>query len=331
MAARFLVVGGAGYIGSHMVKALGRAGHDVTTFDNLSLGHRDAVVHGAFVHGDLRDREGLSRVLTEGRFDVVMHFAAYAAVGESVANARKYYTNNVLGTLNLLHAMLDAGTKKFIFSSSAATYGSPTETPIPETHRQDPINPYGRTKLMVEHILADYAGAHGMDSMSLRYFNAAGADREGQLRERHEPETHLIPLVLREAERIRTGGDRNAPRLQVFGTDYPTPDGTCLRDYVHVEDLCSAHLAAAQRCLEKSHGAEACNLGTGQGFSVKDIITTASAVTGVDIPYRVAGRRDGDPPSLVAAFGRARELLGWAPAITSLREIVGSAWAAKSY
>jgi UDP-glucose-4-epimerase GalE len=322
-----LIAGGAGYIGSHMVKRLARAGYSVTTVDNLSTGHRDAVRYGDFIHADLLDRDAIARALSSRRFDVVMHFAASAYVGESVDNPRKYYTNNVIGALNLLHAMLDAGVKRLIFSSTCATYGDPEETPITEAHPQRPINPYGRTKLMIEDALRDYAAAHGLASVSLRYFNAAGADQEGELRERHDPEAHLIPLVLREAARVLDGGDREQTRLTVFGDDYPTPDGTCIRDYIHVEDLCDAHLAAAERLLDgKVAGFCAYNLGTETGTSVLSIISAARRVTGADMVYHVAQRRPGDPPRLVGASQKARTELGWSPKLPHLDDIIASAW-----
>lgn len=326
---RVLVVGGAGYIGSHMVKALHRAGHEPTTLDNLSTGHRDAVKYGRFIHGDLLDAGALSRVLCEGRFDAVMHFAALANVGESVTDPRRYYTNNVVGTLHLLDAMLDAGVRRLVFSSTCATYGNPAEVPITEREPQSPINPYGRSKLVVEQCLGDYAAAHALDSVSLRYFNAAGADRDGELSERHDPEPHLIPRALGVAERTRQE-DGAGEVLEIFGDDYPTPDGTCVRDYVHVEDLCAAHLLALERMLARSGlGAESYNLGTSHGASVNEIVAACSGVTGVEIPVRVAPRRPGDPPMLVASSDRARQVLGWTPAITDLREIIRTAWQAR--
>jgi len=326
-----LVVGGAGYIGSHMVKRLAREGYRVTTLDNLSFGHRDAVLAGDFVLGDLLERDDLTRLLRRSRFDLVMHFAASALVGESVANPRQYYRNNVVGTLNLLDAMLDAGIARIIFSSTCATYGVPDETPITESHPQRPINPYGNTKLAIERALADYGEAYGLRSVALRYFNAAGCGREGDLDERHDPETHLIPLVLREALRVQGGGAREATTLTVFGDDYPTPDGTCVRDYVHVEDLCEAHLLAAKRLLDDraGRGFEFFNLGNGEGTSVLQVIAAARAVTGVELVHRVARRRPGDPPVLVGSSAKARAVLGYQPTIARIEDIVGSAWRAR--
>ncbi len=326
-----LVVGGAGYIGSHMVKRLAREGYRVTTLDNLSFGHRDAVLAGLFVLGDLLEREDLARLMRGTRFDLVMHFAASAMVGESMANPRRYYRNNVVGALNLLDAMLDAGIARIIFSSTCATYGIPDETPITESHPQRPINPYGNTKLAIERALADYGQAYGLRSVALRYFNAAGCGRDGDLDERHDPETHLIPLVLREAARVRSGGDREATTLEVLGDDYPTPDGTCVRDYVHVEDICEAHLLAAQRLLDGSagRGFECFNLGNGEGTSVLQVIAAAREATGVDLVHRVSRRRQGDPPVLVGSSAKASAVLGYRPAIPRIEDIVGSAWRAR--
>jgi UDP-glucose 4-epimerase len=327
-----LVVGGAGYIGSHMVKRLGRAGFDVTTFDNLSHGHRDAVLAGDFIHGDLLDRDGLARAFRRKRFDLVMHFAAMSIVGESIAHPRTYYANNVVGTLNLLNAMLDARVGKLIFSSSCVTYGVPDENPVTEDHPQRPISPYGHTKVAIERALADYGSAYGLESVALRYFNAAGGDREGELGERHDPETRLVPLVLREALRVRAGGDREATGLTVFGDDYPTADGTCVRDYIHVEDLCQAHLLAGERLLAgKGEGFEAFNLGNGEGVSVIKVIAAARAVTGVDIVYHVAGRRPGDPAVLVGSNQKASAVLGYRPEVHRIEEIVASAWRAPPF
>ncbi len=321
-----LVAGGAGYIGSHMVKKLARAGWAPTTLDNLSVGHRDAVIAGDFLHADLLDRDALSRIFAGRRFDLVMHFAAPAYVGESMVDPRKYYTNNVIGTLNLLHAMLDAGTKRLIFSSSCATYGLAQDA-IAEDHSQQPINPYGRTKLVMEWAMRDYGAVSGLSCVALRYFNAAGADRAGELHERHDPETHLIPLILMEAARVLGGGDPRASQLVVLGDDYATPDGTCVRDYVHVEDLCSAHLLAAERVLAGDDGVfEAFNLGNESGVSVLEVIRAARRVTGVDLAYRVQPRRPGDAPQLVCSARKARKVLGWQPEVPGIEAIIETAW-----
>lgn len=313
-----LVVGGAGYIGSHMVKMLLGRGYGVTTLDNLSTGHRDAVLGGEFVLGDLADRALLDKLFSERRIDGVMHFASFIQVGESVQNPARYYENNVVNTLNLLDAMVAHDVKRFIFSSSAAVYGEPIRVPIDEAHPKNPINPYGRSKWMVEQMLADYDRAYGLKSVSLRYFNAAGADPEGRLGERHEPETHLIPLVLQAAS-----GRRES--VQVFGRDYDTPDGTCIRDYVHVTDLCEAHLLALDRLLQGGASA-AFNLGNGNGFSVQQVIDTACEATGKDIPVKDAPRREGDPARLVADATLARKELGWNPRYDELETIVCHAW-----
>jgi UDP-glucose 4-epimerase len=313
-----LVVGGAGYIGSHMVKMLGRHGCSVTTLDDLSSGHRDAVFCGDFVQGDMGDRALLDAVLSKG-FDAVMHFASFIQVGESVQQPAKYYQNNVVNTLTLLDAMRAHGVDRFIFSSTAATFGEPRYSPMDERHPQQPINPYGRTKLMVEQVLADYEQAYGLRSVSLRYFNAAGADPEGQLGERHEPETHLIPLVLQAASGRR-------PHIGVFGRDYDTPDGTCVRDYIHIEDLCSAHWLALQSLMGGA-GSQAYNLGNGQGFSVQEVIDTAQQVTGRSIAVVNGSRRAGDPARLVADSSLIREKLGWQPRYADLATIVAHAWA----
>ena len=318
MALKVLVVGGAGYIGSHMVKRLGQLGCAVTTLDNLSAGHRDAVLFGDLVQGDLADRSLLDKVLAQGQFDVVMHFASFIQVGESVKAPAKYYANNVTNTLNLLDAMQAAGVSRFIFSSTAATFGEPQYVPIDEAHPQHPINPYGRTKLMVEQILRDYEAAYGLQSVVLRYFNAAGADPEGQLGERHDPETHLIPLVLQAASGRRA-------HINVFGRDYDTPDGTCIRDYIHINDLCEAHWLAIQSLLA-GKGSQAYNLGNGSGFSVQEVIDTARAVTGRPIPVVDGPRRAGDPARLVADASQARQHLGWRPQFAELATIVRHAW-----
>jgi UDP-glucose 4-epimerase len=331
MMASVFVVGGSGYIGSHMVKSLLRAGYDVAVFDNLSTGHRDALVGGEFIHGDLLDRDGVARALASCRPDLVMHFAASAHVGESASHPRKYYANNVNGTLNLMNAMVDLGIPRFIFSSTCATYGTVTGGPITEEHPQRPINTYGNTKLACELAMADYGRAYRLNSVALRYFNAAGCDREGDLDERHDPETHLIPLVLREAARLAAGGARDATRLAVYGNDYPTPDGTCIRDYIHVEDLCRAHLLAGERLLRadtSASGFEAFNLGNGGGSSVLEVIAAVRRVTGVDFAYRIEPRRRGDPPVLLGSSAKAAAVLGWEPVIPELTAIVASAWRA---
>lgn len=312
-----LVVGGAGYIGSHMVKRLGQLGCQVTTLDDLSSGHRDAVLNGEFVLGSIADADLLDRLLGRG-FDAVMHFASFIQVGESVQQPAKYYQNNVVNTLSLLEAMRAHGVQKFIFSSTAATFGEPQYTPIDERHPQQPINPYGRSKRMIEDVLADYDAAYGLKSICLRYFNAAGADPEGKLGERHEPETHLIPLVLQAASGRR-------PHISVFGRDYDTPDGTCIRDYVHIADLCEAHWLALQSLM---HGgpSQAYNLGNGNGFSVQEVIDTAEMVTGRKIAVVNAPRREGDPARLVADATLARKQLGWQPHYADLATIIEHAW-----
>ncbi|MDQ7747027.1 UDP-glucose 4-epimerase GalE [Hydrogenophaga pseudoflava] len=313
-----LVVGGAGYIGSHMVKQLALTGCQVTTLDNLVGGFRDAVLHGAFVEGDIADRALLDRLLQAGRFDAVMHFASHIQVGESVQDPAKYYGNNVVNTLNLLEAMRHAGVMRFIFSSTAAIFGEPQTERIAEDHPKQPINPYGRSKLMVEQALEDYDRAYGLRSVCLRYFNAAGADPEGQLGERHEPETHLIPLVLQAASGRR-------PHISVFGQDYDTPDGTCIRDYVHITDLCEAHWLALQSLLH-GEGSQAYNLGNGHGFSVNQVIEAARRVTGRDIEVRYAPRRPGDPARLVADSTQAQRRLDWRPRYAALDTLVEHAW-----
>jgi len=316
---KILVVGGAGYIGSHMVQMLGRQGCEVTTLDNLSSGHRDAVLNGRFVHGDIADTALLTGLFAHGRFDAVMHFASFIQVGESVAQPARYYRNNVSNTLNLLEVMQAFEVRRFIFSSTAATFGEPQYTPIDEVHPQRPVNPYGRTKLMVEQALADLDTAWGLRSVSLRYFNAAGACPQGRLGERHDPETHLIPLVLQAASGRR-------PHIGVFGRDYDTPDGTCIRDYIHIEDLCQAHALALQHLMQGG-ASQAFNLGNGAGFSVQQVIDTARDVTGRDIHVVDGPRRAGDPSVLVADSRRARQHLGWTPAYPDLRTIVAHAWA----
>lgn len=313
-----LVVGGAGYIGSHMVKMLLAAGHQVVTLDSLVGGYRDAVLGGEFVQGDLSDSALLNELFRQYAFDGVMHFASFIQVGESVKVPAKYYRNNVTNTQNLLDAMVEHGVRRFIFSSTAAIFGEPHYVPIDEVHPQLPINPYGRSKLMVEHMLEDYGRAYGLRSVCLRYFNAAGADPEGELGERHEPETHLIPLVLQAAS-----GHREA--VTVFGADYDTPDGTCIRDYIHVQDLCDAHMLALEHLM--SGGASArYNLGNGNGFSVREVIDSARRVTGREIPVRHGERRGGDAARLVADSSLIKRELGWVPKYAELDAMVAHAW-----
>lgn len=318
MIRKVLVVGGAGYIGSHMVWLLGQRGVEVVVLDNLSSGHRDAVIHGQFVHGDIADRLVLDKLFAAHDFDAVMHFASFIQVGESVLEPAKYYQNNVSNTLNLLNAMLAHGVKNFIFSSTAATFGEPNYVPIDERHPQQPINPYGRTKLMIEQALADYDQAYGLRSVCLRYFNAAGAHPEALLGERHDPETHLIPLVLQAAS-----GRRSA--ISVFGRDYDTPDGTCVRDYIHVLDLADAHWLALTY-LAQGGASNAFNLGNGDGYSVQAVIDTALAVTGRPILVLDQPRRAGDPARLVADAAKCREVLGWKPVYADLAHIIEHAW-----
>ncbi|OYU12443.1 MAG: UDP-glucose 4-epimerase GalE [Comamonadaceae bacterium PBBC1] len=323
-----LVIGGAGYIGSHMVLALQDAGHEVLVFDNLSRGFSDAVGSAPLVVGDLRNASHLDTLFATYRIRLVMHFAALAYVGESVTAPELYYQNNVVGALNLLVAMRRHGVDKLVFSSTCATYGEPDAVPISEAHPQRPINPYGRTKLMMEQALADYATAYGNQSISLRYFNAAGADALGRVGERHDPETHLIPLVLAEALRLQNGGNPADTALQVFGNDFDTADGSCVRDYIHVTDLCQAHLLAAQRLLSgQSQGAEFYNLANGAGFSVIEVIETCRQVTGQPIHFKMKPRRAGDPAVLIGDASRAHAVLGWKPAIGDMHDIIQSAWA----
>lgn len=315
---KILVIGGAGYIGAHTCKALHRAGHEVVVFDNLSAGHRSFVRWSPLLQGDVNELRAISEAMQGEHPDAVIHFAALAYVGESMSQPEPYYRTNVAGTLNVLQAMREASVERIVFSSSCATYGVPVKLPITEATPQQPINPYGRSKLMVEHMLADYAQAYGIGSVSLRYFNAAGADPDGEIGEIHDPETHLIPLVLQAAM-----GERNS--VAIFGDDYPTPDGTCVRDYIHVQDLADAHVRAVERCTPAI--AECFNLGNEQGYSVRQVVDRCGAVTGRDIPVQICGRRPGDPPILIADASRAREILGWTPAFSDLDQIIGSAWA----
>jgi UDP-glucose 4-epimerase len=314
---KVLVTGGAGYIGSHAVRWLVRAGHDVWVYDNLVLGHCAAVPDGRLIEGELLDRPRLIDALLAHGIDAVMHFAAFAAVGESVVDPAKYYQNNVVASLNLLEAMRTASVQRIVFSSTTATYGIPHHVPITEDEPQSPINPYGFAKLVIERALADYASAYGLAYAALRYFNAAGASPDGDLGEDHDPETHLIPLLLQVALGQRSN-------ITVFGDDYPTPDGTCIRDYIHVDDLASAHLAALER-LQAGQGLKL-NLGTGRGHSVREVIDACRRVTGHAIPSVVGPRRAGDPPELVADSRRAQHLLHWQPQYTDIDAIVATAW-----
>lgn len=312
-----MVVGGAGYIGSHAVRLLIDAGHKVSVYDNLSRGHRQSIPDGLLIEGELADRSAIVAALRQHEIDAVMHFAAFALVNESVNDPSVYYRNNVIAALELLDAMREADVHKIVFSSTTATYGQPDVVPIVETTLQQPINPYGFTKLVIERALADYAAAYGLAYASLRYFNAAGAHPDGTIGEDHDPETHLIPIVLQVAL-----GQRK--EITVFGDDYETPDGSCVRDYVHVDDLGDAHLRALDR-LEPGKGL-CVNLGTGRGTSVKEIIEACREVTGHEIPQVIGPRRAGDPAKLVADASLAHERLGWTPKYTDVRSIVETAW-----
>lgn len=321
---KILVVGGAGYIGSHMVKMLSQSGHNVIVLDNLSTGFRESVKYGQLVVGDLADIQFLEKLFIEHEFVGVMHFAANSLVGESMNLPAKYYRNNVANTLNLLDIMVRHNVKYFIFSSTAATFGEPVYSPIDEAHPQKPINPYGASKLMVERILQDYATAYGLNSVCLRYFNACGADPEGELGENHDPETHLIPLILQAASCRRKS-------ITVFGHDYATEDGTCVRDYIHINDLCSAHALALQYILDGSKvGALAFNLGNGLGFSVQQVIDVVKKVVaedGASLLAESGKRRTGDPAILVADATQAKQVLGWSPQYGDLETIIRHAWA----
>ena len=313
-----LVTGGAGYIGSHTCKALHNAGFTPVTFDNLVYGHREAVKWGPFIEGDLNDRALLEQVIREHAVTAVIHFAAYAYVGESMQYPEKYFSNNVVNTLNLLDAMKSCGTGTIVFSSTCATYGLPERLPIDERHPQNPVNPYGESKLFVERVLKWYEVAYGIRSVPLRYFNAAGADAEGEIGEDHTPETHLIPLVIEAALGVRS-------HVEVFGTDYPTPDGTAIRDYIHVTDLGDAHVKALEYLLAGGDSV-ALNLGTGNGYSVKEVISAVESVSGRSVPTQLSARRPGDPSELVANAVNANQRLGWVPALSSLENIARTAW-----
>lgn len=315
---KILVVGGAGYIGSHMVKQLVKAGNEVITLDNLSYGYRDAVKYGEFIEGDLGDNTVLDAIFKPGDIDAVMHFAGFIQVGESVIKPSMYYHNNVVNTHTLLDAMLRHEVKNFIFSSTAAIFGEPDYTPIDEKHNKQPINPYGHSKLMIEQVLDDYDKAYDLRSTCLRYFNAAGADPEGELGERHVPETHLIPLILQAASGRRED-------IKVFGDDYATDDGTCVRDYIHINDLCEAHSLALQKMMKQDKSARY-NLGNGKGFSVKQVIDVAKEVSGNDFKVSIEPRRAGDPAVLVADATLAKQELNWQPKFAELKDIVQTAW-----
>jgi UDP-glucose 4-epimerase len=316
-----LVTGGAGYIGSHAVLALQNAGYRVVVLDNLVYGHRDLVqnvLNVDLIVGHTSDRALLDTLFQTYPIEAVMHFAAYAYVGESVENPAKYYENNVVGTLSLLEAMVAANVNKLVFSSTCATYGLPTTVPMPEEHSQHPINPYGTSKWMVERMLADFDMAYGLKSVCFRYFNAAGADPQARLGEDHNPETHLIPLVLFAALGIRDS-------VSIFGTDYPTTDGTCVRDYIHVSDLADAHVLGLEY-LRQQKTSNVFNLGNGNGFSVREVIDMAKQVTGVDFTVKLGDRRPGDPPMLVGSAQKAKEILHWSPQYADLQSIITHAW-----
>jgi UDP-glucose 4-epimerase len=312
-----LVVGGAGYIGSHTVRHLARSGHRVIVYDNLSLGFAAAVSDQRLVQGELADQSLLEETMREHEIEAVIHFAAYALVGESVQEPAKYYENNVVATYRLLQAMRNSGVHRIVFSSTCATYGVPDRVPITEDQQQSPINPYGFTKLVVEHMLQDFHHAYGLRYAALRYFNAAGASPDGDIGEDHDPESHLIPIILQVAL-----GQR--PHVTVFGTDYPTPDGTCIRDYIHVDDLATAHEQALLKL--ETHPALEVNLGTGTGYSVQEVIETSRQITNRPIEVQFGPRRPGDPPMLVADPERARAILGWEPRSSSLQNIIQTAW-----
>lgn len=313
-----LVTGGAGYVGSHACKALYRAGYTPVSFDNLVYGHESAVNWGPLERGDILERAQLDRILDRYQPIAIMHFAAFAYVGESVTDPGKYYRNNVCGSLTLLEAARDHNIQHFVFSSSCATYGVPNQLPIREDTPQQPINPYGTSKLMVERMLDDFSAAHGMNHIALRYFNAAGADPDNEIGEDHDPETHLIPLVLDAAS-----GRRHD--VTIFGSDYDTADGTCVRDFIHVTDLADAHVLALERLIEGA-GSQALNLGTGSGFSVRQVIDTVERITGLRVPVVNGSRRPGDPAALVSDPSKAREVLGWTPKFRELDAIIRTAW-----
>jgi UDP-arabinose 4-epimerase len=315
---RILVTGGAGYIGSHTAKALAEAGHEPVVLDNLSVGNRDAVRWGPLEEGDISDERLLRRVVKQHRIDAVAHFAAHAYVGESIERPRKYFQNNVANSLRLFDTLLDMGVDRIVFSSTCATYGIPKSVPITEETAQAPVNPYGESKLFVERVLRWYGEAYGLRSVCLRYFNAAGADPSGAIGERHDPETHLVPLMIGAAQGW-------APPLRVFGSDYETPDGTAVRDYVHVSDLADAHVRALEY-LAHDGESTAINLGAGQGHSIREVQSAVGRLAGRPVPVETCPRRPGDPPVLVADPRKALQVLGWKPRFTELDEIVETAW-----
>jgi UDP-glucose 4-epimerase len=313
-----LIAGGAGYIGSHVNKLLNKKGYKTVVFDNLICGHREFVKWGNFIFGDLADREQIHHCFKKYPIDAVMHFSAFAYAGESVSDPAKYYVNNVSNTLNLLEAMREYNVRHFIFSSTCATYGIPSEIPITEDTPQRPINPYGRSKLMIEEIIRDYDTAYGIRHINLRYFNAAGADPEGEIGEKHDPETHLIPLTIYAALGINE-------EIRIFGTDYPTKDGTCIRDYIHVMDLADAHVRALEYLKERRRS-DSFNLGNGNGYSVREVIDIVREISGEDFKVRESERREGDPHVLISSSKKAMEILGWRPQYPGIEFIIETAW-----
>jgi UDP-glucose 4-epimerase len=312
---KIFIIGGAGYIGSHMVKIAHKAGHDVTTIDNLSTGHQDAVLYGEFELCDILDTVKLDKLFKKHKPDAVMHFSAYSLVGESVSDPYKYYNNNVSGTLSLLKAMIDNNCMKLIFSSSAAIFGNPEYIPIDENHPKNPINPYGKSKLMVEEMLKDFESAYGLRYVSFRYFNAAGHDPEGELSERHDPETHLLPIIMQAAN-----GQRDS--VSIFGNDYDTNDGTCVRDYIHVNDLANAHLKGLDYLNQSESYSAEFNLGNGNGFSVKEVVQQVKDITGKSFLVMEEGRRGGDPSTLIASDNKAKQVLRLQANFTNLEDII---------